>query len=73
MNRDLEQLAQDLLIDIQSLDLKELVIASEGKLNSISLVEFEELKLRLAQLAPGVKVLYKLSVDASQTICGEQA
>jgi hypothetical protein len=61
MNRDLEQLAQDLLIDIQSHDIKELVIAAEGKLSSISPIEFEELKSRLAEIAPGVKVFYKLS------------
>ena len=62
MTQDIEQLAQDLLNDIRSRDLKEVVIASEGKDNSVSTLEFEVLKSRLAEIAPGVRVVYKLAV-----------
>lgn len=73
MTNDLEQLAQDLLKDIRSLDLREVVIASEGRANSISLLEFEDLKSRLAELAPGIRVLYKLAVQGPANAGSEQA
>ena len=55
----IEQLAQDLLIDIKDRDLKEIIIATDSRLNSISIPDFEELKARLNELAPEVRVVLK--------------
>lgn len=61
MTQDIEQLAIDIISDIRARDLKEVVIESEGRPYSISVVEFECLKSRLAEVAPEVRVLYKRS------------
>ena len=59
---DIERLAQDLLEDINERQLTEIVVASDGRLNSLSSLEFDELRARMAELAPKVKITYRQSL-----------
>lgn len=59
-NEEVESLAQDLARDVQESGVTEIVITSEGKLQSMSLSDFDILKVRLSELVPGLTVLYKL-------------
>ena len=59
-NEEVESLAQDLARDVQESGVTEIVITSEGKLQSMSLSDFDILKVRLSELVPGITVLYKL-------------
>lgn len=56
---DIERLAQDLLEDIAERQLTEIVVASDGRLSSLSSHEFDELRVCLAELAPKVKLTYQ--------------
>lgn len=56
---DIERLAQDLLEDIVSRNLSEIVVASDGRISSLSTLEFNELKSRIAELAPEVTMTYR--------------
>jgi hypothetical protein len=58
---DIERLAQDLLEDIAERQLTEIVVASDGRPNSLSSLEFDDLRALMAELAPNVKLTYRQS------------
>lgn len=58
-NTDIERLTQDLLEEIAARNLTEIVVASDGRINSLSSLEFDELRARITELAPTVKITYR--------------
>ena len=57
--RDIEALAQDLARDAREMKRDEIIICTDGNINSMSKAEFEILKVMLAHLAPGIPVVYR--------------
>lgn len=56
---DIERLAHDLLEDIAARNLTEIIITSDGGIDSLSRLEFDELQARIIELAPSVKIIYR--------------
>jgi hypothetical protein len=62
-NAEIKRLAQELLQDLLNSSTDEIVITSEGRVNSLSKAEFDELQALILEVAPNATVSYRLQSD----------
>jgi hypothetical protein len=62
-NAEIKRLAQELLQDLLNSNTDEIVITSEGRVNSLSKAEFDELRALILEVAPNATISYRLQSD----------